>query len=126
MVGDDVSITEDLYVSIIGRYATTVEVLSKRIALKDQELTRLEGLLADKAQVPEDYRIKLDTNETDFVEGLTEHVKDKYGKPINEVKMEEINPYYKDKQGYQGVGDNVPTLIFQEKEDGLPDIIGMT
>lgn len=41
--GDEVGLTEDLYITMIGRYAAAVEVLTKRIALKDQYINQLEN-----------------------------------------------------------------------------------
>jgi hypothetical protein len=43
--GDEVGLTEDLYIGMIGRYAAAVEVLTKRIALKDQHIAILEQTL---------------------------------------------------------------------------------
>jgi hypothetical protein len=45
-VGDEVGLTEDLYCNLIGRYVSTIEVLSKRSVLKDQHIARLETQLA--------------------------------------------------------------------------------
>jgi hypothetical protein len=44
--GDEVGLTEDLYITMIGRYAAAVEVLTKRIVLKDQYISQLENELA--------------------------------------------------------------------------------
>jgi hypothetical protein len=44
--GDEVGLTEDLYIGMIGRYAAAVEVLTNRIALKDQHIAILEQQLA--------------------------------------------------------------------------------
>jgi hypothetical protein len=41
--GDEVGLTEDLYITMIGRYAAAVEVLTKRIVLKDQYINQLEN-----------------------------------------------------------------------------------
>jgi hypothetical protein len=120
LVGDDVGLTEDLYVSMIGRYAAAVEVLTKRIGLKDQELVRLEAEIQGYKAVPQG-----SVAEVEFSRGLQKHVQEKYGKPIDEVKMEEINPYFQDDQGSQGVGDNAPAILFQDGEDGLPLIVGI-
>jgi hypothetical protein len=42
MIGDEISLTEDLYHQLLGRYITTIEVLVKRIAVKDQKIVELE------------------------------------------------------------------------------------
>ncbi len=47
MIGDEVGITEDLYNIMIGRHAVAVEVLSKRIAIKDQRIAELEAFQAE-------------------------------------------------------------------------------
>jgi hypothetical protein len=44
--GDEVGLTEDLYISMIGRYAAAVEVLTKRMVIKDQRISQLENELA--------------------------------------------------------------------------------
>lgn len=41
-VGDEIGLTEDLYQELIGRYVATIEVISKRIVLKDQRIAKLE------------------------------------------------------------------------------------
>jgi hypothetical protein len=122
MVGDDVGLSEELYVGMIGRYAAAVEVLTKRIQLKDQELVRLETEIQGYKAVPQG-----SIAEVEFSRGLQKHVQEKYGKAIDEVKLEEINPYYRDHQGYQGEedGNSVPAILFQDGEDGLPLIVGV-
>lgn len=40
--GDEHGLTEDLYQQLIGRYVSTIEVLSKRIFAKDQYIAKLE------------------------------------------------------------------------------------
>ena len=40
--GDEYGLTEDLYQQLIGRYVSTIEVLSKRIFAKDQHIAKIE------------------------------------------------------------------------------------
>jgi hypothetical protein len=120
LVGDEIGLTEELYTGMIGRYAAAVEVLTKRITLKDQELVRLEAEIQGYKAVPQG-----SVAEVEFSRGLQKHVQEKYGKPIEEVKMEEINPYYHDDQGSQGVGDNAPAILFQDGGDGLPVMVSI-
>lgn len=65
MIGDEVGLTEDLYVNMIGRYAAAVEVLTKRIALKDQELARLEGEIQGYKAIPQGSTAVADLNKED-------------------------------------------------------------
>jgi hypothetical protein len=122
VVGDDVGLTEELYVSMIGRYAAAVEVLTKRIQLKDQELVRLDAEIQGYKAVPQG-----SVAEVEFSRGLQKHVQEKYGMPIDEVTMEEINPYFVDNQGSQGTEGDAPGLIFQDVPgEEMPVIIGAT
>lgn len=41
-IGDEHGLTEELYHQLIGRYVSTIEVLSKRIFAKDQHIARIE------------------------------------------------------------------------------------
>lgn len=41
-VGDEVGLSEELYQSLIGRYVAAIEVLTKRLVLKDQHISRIE------------------------------------------------------------------------------------
>lgn len=40
--GDEIGLTEELYVSMIGRHAAAIEILAKRITAKDQRIAELE------------------------------------------------------------------------------------
>ncbi len=42
-VGDELGFSEDIYHVLIGRYVAAVEVLGKRIIMKDQHIAKLES-----------------------------------------------------------------------------------
>jgi hypothetical protein len=45
-IGDEIGLSEDLYQTLIGRYVAAIEVVTKRSALKDQHIAKLETQLA--------------------------------------------------------------------------------
>lgn len=45
-VGDENNLNEELYHQLIGRYVSTIEVLTKRIFAKDQHIAKLETQMA--------------------------------------------------------------------------------
>lgn len=45
MIGDEVGLTEELYQKMIGQYATAVEVLTRRVQVKDQRIMELETIV---------------------------------------------------------------------------------
>jgi len=50
-IGDEINVTEALYQELIGRYVSTIEVLTRRSNLKDQRIAILES--APPENVPE-------------------------------------------------------------------------
>jgi hypothetical protein len=42
-VGDEFGLTEDLYHRLIGRYVAAIEVLTQRLAAKDQHIAKIEA-----------------------------------------------------------------------------------
>ncbi len=52
MVGDEVGFSEELYHQLIGRYVATIEVLTKRLVLKDQHISKLESDLQNPSETP--------------------------------------------------------------------------
>lgn len=41
--GSEIELTEEIYQQLIGRYVATIEVLNRRIAIKDKYIADLEA-----------------------------------------------------------------------------------
>lgn len=44
--GNEIELSEQLYLELIGRYVSAIEVLNRRIEVKDNRIQELEALVA--------------------------------------------------------------------------------
>ncbi len=56
MIGDEILPTEDTYLNKIGNLVTTIDILVKRIAAKDQRIIELEGKLSESERKAQDQK----------------------------------------------------------------------